>query len=181
MKWICQCSWLSWKHTTFWIKCMVGGDRSKRLSKLRRYSTTKPLEFSLLLLYNEHAYAAETFKIYGTCNVKMCKYNTDKVYHIRYTVIHTWTTLQREDQRDHWAVLCSQPWIAWLHSLSTQPHWFEDPFKVMHRQNDQLSLFKVRVFIKIDRLTGRYFEATDLTFIKRQHSTRRLGPFPAKW
>lgn len=62
--------------------------------------------------------------------------------------------------------------------LSTQPHWFEDPFKVMHRQADQLSFFKVRVFIKIDRLTGRYFEATDLTFIKRQHSTCQWGPFP---
>lgn len=62
---------------------------------------------------------------------------------------------------------------------STQPHWFEDPFKVMHKRTDQLPFFKVRVFIKVDRLTWTIFwgAATDLTFIKRQHSTCQLGLF----
>lgn len=62
---------------------------------------------------------------------------------------------------------------------STQPHWFEDPFKVMRKWTDQPPFFKVRVFIKVDRLTWTIFwgAATDLTFIKRQHSTCQLGLF----
>lgn len=36
------------------------------------------------------------------------------------------------------------------------------PLKIMHGLTDQLSFFKVRMFIKIDRLTGRYFEVLPL-------------------
>lgn len=46
------------------------------------------------------------------------------------------------------------------------------PLKIMHRLTDQLSLFKVRVFIKIDRLTGRYFEVLPLPWPLQKGNVR---------
>lgn len=46
------------------------------------------------------------------------------------------------------------------------------PLKIMHRLTDQLSLFKVRMFIKIDRLTGWYFEVLPLPWPLRKGSVR---------
>lgn len=42
------------------------------------------------------------------------------------------------------------------------------PLKVMYMLTDQLSLFKVRMFIKSDGLTGRYFEVLPLALTFRK-------------
>lgn len=120
-------------------------------------------------------------KCHGMCNVKMCKYRQDMNCDP-----HVDEALGGGPERPPLEMPCvsewiyCQPWIAWLLFLSTQPHWFEDPLKVMHRQSDQLSLFKVRVFIKIDRLTGRYSEATALTFVKKAAFDMQFGTFSSK-
>lgn len=165
---------------TKWLH-VWGKYRSKTFFKLRGYFTKK----KALKVFFYRTMSVNMLqrhpKCHGMCNVKMCKYRQDMNCDP-----HVDETVGGGPERPPLEMPCvsewiyCQPWIAWLLFLSTQLHWFEDPLKVMRRQSDQLSLFKVRVFIKIDRLTGRYFEATALTFMKRQHSTCSLGPFPAK-
>lgn len=79
------------------------------------------------------------------------------------------TTLQRPDER-RWttlkncfaALIYCQKQTARLHFLPLRHTHMKAPLKIMHRLSDQLSFLKVRVFIKIDRLTGRYFEVLPL-------------------
>lgn len=106
--------------------------------------------------------------------------NEYRACHIWYIFIHRETILQRPDEKGRTTLkkncfaelIYCQQWIARLHFFPLDHAHMKAPLKIMQGLTEQLSLFKVRVFIKIDRLTGRYFEVLPLPWPLQKGSVR---------